>query len=399
MGGPGFLKSRVTLRFQHEERRSAARKPVHMQKIAQFVGLDVHRDTVALAVAQAGPRMQVRDLGTMPHDVPKLVRRIRKLGDLGTVHVAYEAGPTGYGLYRAFKAAGIPCVVVAPSKTPTVSGDRVKTDRRDAAKLARFLRMGELVPVTPPDEEVEALRDVLRAREDAVFAQRRARQQLSSFLLRHDRKWPGKSTWTQAHMQWIRDQRFESEAQQQVLEDYAQEVVRQTQRLAEVSERVEELALKTKQCALLYLWLQSMRGVGPIVAATIATELGDLRRFATASQLMSYVGLVPSEYSSGPKVTRGSITKAGNSHVRWKLVESAWHSRHRPAMTKHLARRSEGVPQAVRDIAWKAQQRLHKRYKTMIARGKRPQVAIVATAREMCGFIWAIGQLVPQPSV
>ncbi len=370
-----------------------------MQKIAQFVGLDVHRDTVAMAVAKGGRGMEVRDLGVMPHDVPKLVRRIRLLGDPGTVHVAYEAGPTGYGLYRALEAAGIPCVVVAPSKTPIVSGDRVKTDRRDAAKLARFLRLGELVPVTPPGEEVEALRDVVRAREDAVHAQRRARQQLSSFLLRHDRKWSEKTAWTQGHVDWIRSQRFHSEAQQRVLEDYVQEVERQTQRLSEASEHVETLAPKTQPCALLYQCLQSMRGVGPIVAATVVAELGDMRRFRTASQLMGYVGLVPSERSSGPRVTRGSITKAGNTHVRWKLIESAWHSRHRPAMTTRLVRRSEGVPQAVRDIAWKAQKRLHKRYWAMLARGKRPQVAVVATAREMCGFIWAIGQLVAQPSV
>jgi transposase len=368
-----------------------------MSKVTQFVGLDVHKDTVALALTKAGPGMTVRDLGEMPHDVPRLVRRVRELGDLGTVHVAYEAGPTGFGLYRAFKAAGIPCMIVAPSKTPIVSGDRVKTDRRDAAKLARFLCMGLLVPVTPPDEEVEALRDVLRAREDAVFAQRRARQQLSSFLLRHDRKWSNKTAWTQKHMQWARSQRFESEAQRQVLEDYAQEVERQTQRLAEATERVEIFAPQTKPCAVLYQWLQSMRGVGPIVAATVVAELGDLRRFATASRLMSYVGLVPSERSSGPKVTRGAITKAGNSHVRWKLIESAWHSRHRPALTTRLLRRSEGVPQAIRDVAWKAQTRLHKRYYAMITRGKRPHVAVVAIARELCGFIWAIGQQVPRP--
>lgn len=368
-----------------------------MKKIAQYVGLDVHKDTVAIAVAKAGRGMAVRDLGEMEHDVPRVVRRIRELGELGTVHVAYEAGPTGFGLQRAFTAAGIPCIMVAPSKTPIISGDRVKTDRRDAAKLARFSCMGVLVPVTPPDEEVEALRDVLRAREDVVFAQRRARQQLSSFLLRHDRKWTEKSAWTQKHMQWIRSQRFASEAQQQVLEDYAQEVERQTQRLAEATERVETLARKTKPCALLYQWLQSMRGVGPIVAATVVAELGDLRRFATASRLMSYVGLVPSERSSGPKVTRGSITKAGNPHVRWKLIESAWHCQHRPALTTRLLRRSEGVPQAVRDIAWNAQKRLHKRYWSMVERGKRPQVAVVATARELCGFIWAIGQHVPQP--
>lgn len=367
-----------------------------MQKVSQFVGLDVHKDTVALAVAPGGPGMEVVDLGEMPHDVPRIVKRLLLLGEAGRVHVAYEAGPTGYGLCRALQAAGISCVVVAPSKTPRVSGDRVKTDRRDAAKLARFLRSGDLVPVAPPEKDVEALRDVLRAREDAVFSQRRARQQLSSFLLRHDHKWSGKSTWTRNHMQWIRSQRFESEAQQQVLEDYAQEVERQTQRLAEATEHTEALAPTTPSCAVLYAWLQSIRGIGPIVAATIVAEIGDLRRFRTASQLMSYVGLVPSERSSGPTVRRGSITKAGNPHVRWKLIESAWHSRLRPALTTRLLRRSEGVPQAIRDIAWKAQKRLHKRYWSMVSRGKRPQTAIVATARELCGFIWAIGQQVPQ---
>jgi transposase len=368
-----------------------------MQTIAQFVGLDVHKDTVALAVAPAGPGLEIRDLGQMPHDVGKIVRRILKLGEPSSIHVAYEAGPTGYGLCRALQAAGISCVVVAPSKTPQVSGDRVKTDRRDAMKLARFLRMGELVPVAPPEKDVEALRDVLRAREDAVFAQRRARQQLSAFLLRHDRKWTARSAWTRQHMQWIRSQRFDSEAQQQVLENYAQEVERQTQRVAEATEHVEALAPKTKSCAVLYGWLQAMRGVGPIVAATVVAEIGDLKRFATASQLMAYVGLVPGERSSGPTVRRGAITKSGNPHVRWKLIESAWHARHRPAMTTRILRRSDGVPQSVRDIAWKAQKRLHKRYWAMVGRGKRVQTIVVAMARELCGFIWAIGQEVPQP--
>lgn len=367
-----------------------------MQKIAQYVGLDVHKDTIALAVAPAGPGLEVRDLGEMRHEVPQVVKRLLKLGEPGSVQVAYEAGPTGYGLCRALQAAGVPCVVVAPSKTPRASGDRVKTDRRDAAKLARFLRAGELVPIAPPEKDVEALRDVLRAREDVVFAQRRARQQLSSFLLRHDRKWSESSTWTQRHLLWVRSQRFDSEAQQQVLEDYVQEVERQTRRLAEATEHVEALAPKTQSCAVLYTWLQAIRGIGPIVAATIVAEVGDLRRFRTASRFMSYVGLVPSERSSGATVRRGSITKAGNPHVRWKLIESAWHARLRPALTIHLKRRCQGVPQAIQDIAWNAQKRAHKRYWSMVTRGKRPQTAVVAVARELCGFIWAIGQQVSQ---
>ena len=367
-----------------------------MQRITRFVGLDVHRDTVALALAVGGPDLEVRFLGQMPHDVPKLVRRIQELGEVGSVQVAYEAGPTGYGLYRALQKAGIPCLIAAPSKTPLVSGDRVKTDRRDALKLARFLRAGELVGVVPPDEEVEALRDVLRAREDAVIAQRRSRQQLSAFLLRRDRKWPGASSWTDKHLIWIRSQSFASETQQQVLEDYVREVERQTQRVAEATAHVEALAPKTKQCATLYHWLQAMRGVGPIVAATLVAELGDLRRFKTASRLMSYVGLVPSERSSGPKTARGSITKAGNPHVRWKLIESAWSGRFRPALSIKMRRRQTGVPQEVCDIAWSAQKRLHKRYWAMTSRGKRPQTAVVAMARELVGFIWAVGQVVPK---
>jgi transposase len=365
-----------------------------MQSVAQFVGLDVHKESVSIAVAPGGPGMEVRDLGAMPHDVSRIVKRLLTLGEPGSIHVAYEAGPTGYGLCRALQAAGISCVVVAPSKTPHV-GDRVKTDRRDAMKLARFLRSGELVPVVPPERDVEALRDVVRAREDAVFAQRTARQQLSSFLLRHDRKWPGKSTWTAAHLAWIRSQRMESEAQQGVLEDYVREVERQTQRLEEVTTQLEALAPKTKSCALLYSWLQALRGVAPIVAATIVAEVGDLRRFRKASHLMSYLGLVPSERSSGAKVRRGSITKAGNPHVRWKLIEAAWHARLRPAMTTRLKRRSASVPTEICDIAWNAQKRLHKRYWNMVNRGKRAQTAVVAAARELCGFVWAIGQRTP----
>lgn len=369
-----------------------------MQSVAQFVGLDVHKETVSIAVAPGGPGLEVLDLGAMPHDVPRVVKRLLKLGAPESIHVAYEAGPTGYGLCRALQATGISCVVVAPSKTPKASGDRVKTDRRDALKLARFLRAGELVPVAPPERDVEALRDVVRAREDAVFAQRTARQQLSSFLLRHDRKWSGKSAWTQVHLVWIRGQRMESEAQQRVLEDYVREVERQTQRLTEASEHIEALAPKTESCATFYRWLQALRGVGVIVAATIVAEVGDLRRFRKASQLMSYLGLVPSECSSGAMVRRGSITKAGNPHVRWKLIEAAWHARLRPAMTPRLKRRSAGVPTEVCDIAWKAQKRLHKSYWSMVARGKRTQTAVVAAARELCGFVWAIGQHTPTPA-
>lgn len=369
-----------------------------MKSVTKYVGLDVHRDSITLAVAEGGPGLGVDDLGRMPHDIPRLVRRLAKLGSPDSLRVAYEAGPTGYGLYRALEEAGIQCFVVAPSKTPVRTGDRIKTDARDAQKLARFLRAGELTAVTPPDRETEALRDVLRAREDVVFAQRRARQQLSSFLLRHDRKWSGKTSWTEKHLLWVRAQRFESDAQQQVLEDYVQEVRRLTARLEEATDRVGRFADTSTRCAPLYRALQAMRGVGPIVAATVVAEIGDLRRFPSASKFMSYLGLTPSERSSGPRTSRGSITKAGNPHVRWKLIESAWLYRHRPAVTIRMERRSKGVPQEVRDIAWKAQKRLHKRYWTMAQRGKRAQTTVVAVARELAGFIWAVGQVVERPA-
>lgn len=369
-----------------------------MTRISKFVGLDVHKDSVCMAVALGGPGMEVRELGTVPHDVPRVVRRILELGPPDTLSVAYEAGPTGYGLQRAFEEAGVRCIVVAPSKTPVRSGERVKTDRRDAIKLARYLRSGELVAVAPPDREREALRDVVRAREDVVHAQRRARQQLSAFLLRHGRKWTGKTSWTEAHLAWIRGQVFDSEAQTQVLEDYVAEVRRLTARLVEATERVAHFAEAFDSSRPLYHALQALRGAGPIVAATVVAELGDLRRFPSATKLMGYLGLAPSERSSGPRTVRGAITKAGNPHVRWKLVEAAWSGRHRPAMSVLLERRSKGLPQEVRDIAWKAQKRLHKRYWAMTARGKRPQTVIVAMARELAGFIWAIGQVVPAAS-
>lgn len=369
-----------------------------MTRVTKYVGLDVHKSSIAMAVAVGGPGLEVEDLGQVVHDVPRVVAKIASLGDPEFLRVAYESGPTGYGLCRALKAAGIHCVVVAPSKTPVRTGDRVKTDRRDAMKLARYLRAGELVAVTPPDLETEALRDVVRAREDVVFAQRRARQQLSAYFLRHDRKWSGKSAWTQKHLVWIRGQRFESEAQQQVLEDYVQEVLRLTARLEEASERVDRFAGESRRCAPLYRAFQAFRGVASIVSATVVAEIGDIKRFRTASQFMSYLGLTPSERSSGPRTSRGSITKAGNPHVRWKLIEAAWLYRHRPAIPLRLERRSQGVPTEIRDIAWKAQKRLHKRYWTMTRRGKRPQTTVVAMARELAGFLWAAGQLVERPA-
>ena len=349
-----------------------------MSSVAKFIGLDVHKATISIAVCDGTPGSEVRDLGRIPHDVPRLLRRLERLAPVERLHVAYEAGPTGYGLCRALRERGIACQVVAPSRTPIRSGDRVKTDRRDAEKLARFLRSGELVAVDLPDVQREALRDLVRARSDAMRARHCARQQLSSFLLHHGRHWEG-SAWTRRYVTWIRSQRFDIE-ERQVMEDYLNEVAHADQRLEQLTDKVKD-AMEKQASAPLARALSAMRGVSTIVTATLVAELGDLRRFKSASRLMSYVGLTPSEHSSGASVHRGAITKAGNPHVRRVLIEAAWCAQQRPAMGATVKRRNEGVPLPIQDIAWKAQNRLHKRYWRLRRRGKSTQTAIVAIAR------------------
>jgi transposase len=362
-----------------------------MSKIAQFVGLDVHKDTIAVAVAEAGSGEPPRDLGEMPHDVPRLLKRLDGLAPRAALAVAYEAGPTGYGLCRHLRKVGIACEVIAPSKTPRHSGDRVKTDRRDAAKLARYLRSGDLTPIRVPSERTEALRDLIRARGDAKQAQLAARHHLSTFLLRHDQRYKGKSHWTQLHLQWIHSLEFDQEALTRVRNDYLHEVERLSERVERLSQDIEELATQIEEAPLVQA-LQALRGVKTLTAAAIAAEIGDLRRFASPRKLMAYLGLVPSEYSSGSSVVRGRITKTGNRHVRRLLVEAAWAYRYKPRVGRTLRWRQRELSVEVRQIAWKAQCRLHHRYVRMLGRSKTPQRALVAMARELCGFIWAIAQ-------
>ncbi|HKP56569.1 MAG TPA: IS110 family transposase [Polyangiales bacterium] len=359
-----------------------------MSKV-RFVGLDVHKDTIAIAVAdQDGSVPQV--VATVPYEVRALLKQLKKLGSNGQLRCCYEAGPTGFGLCRTLCAAGIECIVVAPSLIPKQAGDRVKTDPRDAVKLARFLRSGDLTAVHVPDEHTEAMRDLERAREDAKRAERTARHQLSKFLLRHGYRYSGTS-WSQRHLDWIRKQHFEIEAQRRVLENYLDTVVKATQRVVlltrDIAEMVETWSLKPLVKAL-----QALRGVQLVSAVTIAAELGEMSRFSSAPQLMAYVGLIPSEHSSGGTKKRGGITRTGNQHVRKTLVESAWSYRHKPAMSYEIRRRNNGVSTGVRDIAWKAQQRLHRRYRRLLGRGKSKQQTVTALARELAGFIWAIGR-------
>jgi transposase len=370
-----------------------------MVKVAKYVGLDVHKDTIAVASCTGGPMQPARDEGTVPHDLTRLLRKLASLAPLEHLHVVYEAGPTGFGLCRALRDHGVACIVVAPNRVPQMPGPRIKTDKRDARWLAWQLRMGSLNGIAIPDEELEALRDLVRAREDSIYTRRRTRQQLSGLLLRHDVKWTGKHTWGPRHVEWIKSLRLSSEAQELAKKHYLEVVHHLDERIEELSSDIERISTALPGVhGTLYRALQALRGVSTIVAATFVCELGDLRRFKSAGRLMSYVGMVPREYSSGPKTWRGSITKTGNPHVRRVAVEASWSGRLRPARPVRLQRRQEGLDQAVIDIAWKAQKRLYERYRRMRARGKEQNVTIIAMARELLGFAWAIGQRV-EPQV
>jgi len=356
-----------------------------------YIGLDVHKDSIVIAVAREG-REAAEKWKTIPYDGVRLRKALKMLAKQGeTLKVCYEAGPTGFGLCRRLREVGIDCIVVAPSLVPGKPGDRVKTDRRDAHKLAHFLRSGDLTEVYVPDEAVEAIRDLERARDDGKCAERVARHQLSKFLLRHDRHWEY-TTWTLKHRDWIRTQTFEYPAQQRVLEDYLKAVEDLAERVSRLTETLEMLVQETVLAPLVKA-LQAFRGISMVSAVTIAAEAGgDLKRFATAGQFMSYVGLIPSEDSTGKRRRQGAITRCGNGHLRRILVEAAWHYRHMPGMSKELRRRNQGVAPGVSRIAWEAQKRLNKRMYHLIHAGKSAQKAVIAVARELAGFIWAVGQ-------
>lgn len=365
-----------------------------MKKLITFIGLDVHKNSIEVAIAESGRDGEVRSYGTIDGSLAALDKVVRKLVSQNyDLHFVYEAGPCGYDIYRHLTAQGFDCVVVAPSKIPKQSGDRVKNDRRDAIKLARLHRAGELTPVYVPCTEDEAMRDLTRGREDAKAAEKKSRQRLSAFLLRQGHRYTGRSPWSAAHMRWISDIKMPHPAQQIVLQEYVTTIT-------ECANRVERLTDQIQQ--LLPLWplfpvakaLQTMRGVSLLVAATTVAEIGDLRRFDNPSELMSYLGLVPSEHSSGEKTKRGSITKTGNGHVRRVLIEGAWAYRYPARVSRELRRRQEGLSQEICAISWKAQLRLCARYRRLMAKGKSKQVIVTAIARELCAFMWAIAHKV-----
>lgn len=362
-----------------------------------FVGIDVAKVRNAIAVADGERGGEVRYIGEVDASDDSMRRAVKQIAaKYDDVLFCYEAGPTGYGLHRLIRSLGFDCMVVAPSLIPRRPGDHVKNNRRDAIGLAKLLRAGELTAVWVPDKGHEAMRDLVRARAAAVETLRVHRQQVSALMLRHGRQFPRKTTWTRSYLRWLQEQKFDHPAHQIVLQEAVEAVRLSTERLGRLEQSIEEF-LPTWSLAPLVRALEALRGVSTIVAVTFVTEVGDLRRFDSPRQLMGYLGLVPSERSTGETVRRGPITKAGNGRVRHMLVESAWTYRHPPRVGRVKLYKLEQAPPKVREIAWKAQARLTSRYRALCARGKRPTVICTAIARELAGFMWAVGREV-QPA-
>ncbi|MGH8266044.1 MAG: IS110 family transposase [Steroidobacteraceae bacterium] len=360
-------------------------------KNVRFIGLDVHAETIAVAVAEVGG--EVRSLGVIPNRAESVRRLIGKLGKPESLRVCYEAGPTGYVLYWQLTQLGVTCQVVAPTLVPVKSGDRVKTDRRDAEKLARCHRAGDLTAVWVPDAAHEALRDLVRAPLAGKRDQLRARNRLGKFLLRQGRRAPaGTTPWTLKYLGWVKQQHFEHAAQEVTLLDYLHEVEHAAERIVRLERGIDAAVERTPEALRAVIGgLQSLRGIAKVSAVTLVAELGELSRFAHPRQLMGYSGAISREHSSGERVCRGAISKAGNAHLRRIVTEAAWAYRHRPAIGPALAARQRDQSEAVKAIAWRAQHRLHARYRALLARGKPKQKVITAVGRELLGFIWAIG--------
>jgi transposase len=356
------------------------------------VGLDVHKESIDIAVAEPGRQGGVRHVGTVGGDLASLDKALRRQISKGVpLHVVYEAGPCGYVIWRHLSAQGINCEVVAPSSIPKRSGDRIKTDRRDAMMLARLSRSGDLIAVRVPDVVDESIRDLVRAREDAVRECRNGRHRLKALLLRNGIGYAGKTAWTAAHLRWLATVKLAHSAQQIAFQEYLGSITQSTDRIARLEKSMIE-ALPQWGLRPVVQALQAMRGIQLIAAMTLVAELQDFLRFDNPRQLMSYVGLVPSEHTSGPKRRQGGITKAGNSAARRMLVEIAWQYVHSPRVSPIIAKRHEGLPDAVIEIAWKAQLRLSGKFKRLLARKVLKTKAVVAVARELAGFVWAIGR-------
>ena len=360
-----------------------------MMNTLKYVGLDVSKEKIAVAIAEEGHDIP-RYIGMIPH-TPEAVRSlVKKLGDSSSLRVCYEAGPTGYALHRLLIKLEVFCEVIAPSLIPQRPGDRVKTDRRDAVRLAQLYRAGELTPVHIPTEDDEALRDLIRCREDAVQDQLRAKHRLSKFLLRHEIRSPkGMRNWTVKHRRWLDTLTFDRSSLRLTFQEYYHQLKEVESRISRLEEEIQHQATDSVHAPMIQA-LQGLRGIALITATSLVAEIGSFQRFPSPRQLMAYAGLVPSESSSGDRRRQGEITKTGNAHVRRLLIESAWSYRYQPAVKGQLKKRLQGLPPEIQDISWKAQNRLHKKYFRLLSRGKESPKVVTAVARELAGFIWAM---------
>lgn len=357
-----------------------------------FVGMDVHKDFISVAYVvgcREAAVVFVGPIGTRQSDIDKLIRTLKSKGR--DLMFTYEAGPCGYSLYRYLTGKGYQCIVAAPSLIPRKAGERVKTNRRDAMNLARLLRAGDLTPVFVPTEEDEAIRDLCRAREDTLKELTASKARLKALLLRLDIRYTGKANWGAAHLRWLSDIVCPTPAQQVAFQEYVNAISQHSERLARLEDHLREVAPTWRLYPLVEAY-QALRGVQFEVAMTVAAELWDLTRFAKPRQLMDFVGLIPSEHSSGTRRRLGAITKAGNSHARRVLIEASKAYRHPAKISRIIQVRQENLPDEIRDIAWKAQVRLCKRYRRLTARGKHTNVAATAIARELIAFMWAIAR-------
>lgn len=360
-----------------------------MNNTTKYVGLDVSKEKIAVAVAEEG-RSKPRYVGMISYAVEAIRKLMKKLGEYEQLRVCYEAGPTGYGLYRLLKGMKIECEVIAPSLIPQKPGSRVKTDKRDAINLATLYRAGELTPIYVPTEDDEALRDLVRAREDVKEDELRAKHRLTKFLLRNEIRPPkGTKKWSVKYWEWLDTLTFKRSASRVAYQEYLQQLKIFQQRLKIIEQEIEEQSKEGIHAPMIQT-LMTLRGVAVITATSLVAEIGSFERFQTANQFMAYVGLVPSESSSGELRKLGKITKTGNQHVRKLLIEAAWSYRYQPAVKGKLKKRQQGQPTNILGISWKAQNRLHKKFYRLLGRGKEAGKVITAIARELAGFIWAI---------